>query len=457
MEYLIAYLIGAGLWFIVATIIRGYMLVENSFFRDVKESLFWGFEVLYFIGPDRLILLDKIGINALGRLTLVGQQQAQEDLINACTTQAELDGYTYPIDELEFENKEFFEFIELLKKDFTDLIEYDFSDSMKNLFKQFMCEDFVIFAQGNSKEVFCSINSKSIQISQKVFSTYKTFYKEDLEVNIYMGIYYSEAGRTQNTVKSLKKKEIADISDSYYPYINNDIMYKQFFNLQENILILAGKPGIGKSKMASSILKYATANPEIIPYDKMKENESISAQFISVCYVKSTQVLCDDIFWRELSQKEFDFVIIDDLDYFLTSRDSEVTSQEEDNKNKFLNQFLSFTDGIEKHKTKFIITTNQPFADIDSALLRKGRLFDILELRDLSGDEALVIWEENKLLKEDFLKLYSSTDRISPADIGSEISKRLNTKITEALEPYVLEDNISKVKQTKFKKKVGFN
>jgi len=45
-------------------------------------------------GIDRLVLLDKIGNNVLSRITLVGEQQAKEDEINACTTETEINNIT---------------------------------------------------------------------------------------------------------------------------------------------------------------------------------------------------------------------------------------------------------------------------------------------------------------------------------------------------------------------------
>ena len=214
--------------------------------------------------------------------------------------------YIYPIEDLEFKTEDFNEFVTIIKRDFEDVIEYNFSDSKRNVFKQFKSSQFFISAQGNSKEVYISINSKTLEISQKIFKLYKQFYKSDEEVKIYF-TSYSDAGRTGHTIKTLQKTEIEAISDSYYPYINNEIMYKQYFTLDENILILAGKPGIGKSKMAASILKFATENEDVLPYDKTKDGYN-EQQFIQVAYVKSNDVLADDSFWRELETKEYDFV-----------------------------------------------------------------------------------------------------------------------------------------------------
>ena len=231
-------------------------------------------------------------------------------------------------------------------------------------------------------------------------------------------------------------------------------MFDQFFTGVENILLLVGEPGLGKSKMSTLALKHAFHNPDKLPYDKLKDNPALDNQFISVVYVKSTDVLVNDRFWRELSKLQADICIIDDLDYMLTKRDAEVTSADDQKKNDFLNQFLSFTDGVEKYKTKFIITTNQKYDDIDSALLRKGRLFDILELRKLDKHEALDIWLDNDLPKEEFEKVFHAHE-VLPAELGSEINKRLNTRIETATATYLKEDGISKVIKATRVKKIG--
>jgi SpoVK/Ycf46/Vps4 family AAA+-type ATPase len=155
-----------------------------------------------------------------------------------------------------------------------------------------------------------------------------------------------------------------------------------------------------------------------------------------------------------LEADTYDFVILDDLDYMLTKRDSEVTSSDDAKKNNFLNQFLSFTDGIKKNNTKFIITTNQSFEDIDSALLRKGRMFDILELRRLDKNEALEIWKENELEESEFNSIFTQHEILS-ADLGSEINKRLNKRIENTLSPYLKEEGISKMTKAGRTKKIG--
>jgi SpoVK/Ycf46/Vps4 family AAA+-type ATPase len=186
----------------------------------------------------------------------------------------------------------------------------------------------------------------------------------------------------------------------------------------------------------------------------MLNNSALDNQFINIVFVKSTDVLVLDNFWRSLEQFQADIVIIDDLDYMLTKRDSEVMSADDAKKNLFLNQFLTFTDGVEKYKTKFIITTNQRFDEIDSAILRKGRLFDILELRKLDKAEAQAIWNENNLNEDDFNNTFK-TPEILQAELGSEINKRKNKRIQTAQLSYLKEEGISKVERATKPKKVG--
>jgi hypothetical protein len=82
-------------------------------------------------------------------------------------------------------------------------------------------------------------------------------------------------------------------------------------------------------------------------------------------------------------------------------------------------------------------------------------LFDIIELRRLHRAEALVIWEQNGLPESEFSKVFT-TQEILPANLGSEISKRLNKRIEKSTESYLREDGISKIQRAGRKKRVGF-
>lgn len=347
------------------------------------------------------------------------------------------EGYIYPINELELTNEDFKKFLDQLSN--YKLKEYDFTDSQ--MFKQFVCDEFWMNVNGTSKNVYMSFNCKSLDICQSLFNKWKKFAVISSDIELLLTAYYMRQGNVEDSIRNVELKEFEGVSELYYPYLDVPLMCKQLFSHKENILVLCGKPGTGKTKLTNQILKYALNNPDIVPY--FSEMDDV----ITAASVKNTEILAEDSWWGDIAHKRFSFIILDDLDYFLTPRDSEVQNQDDINKNKFINQFLSFTDGLEKNQTKFIITTNQPFNDMDTALMRSGRMFNILELRSLKNSEALAIWidcglEESKFpFKEDVLQ----------ADLGSAIEKHKNKGIS--LENYVLEENISKM--NKKRKKVG--
>jgi len=363
------------------------------------------------------------------------------------------DGFHYALQDMSIKSIDYKSFIEDLKS-ICDLKEFDYSRNKNNVNYKVQGEKLRVYVRGNSVDLFFGIYAQTEEICNKAWQIYLKHSDEDDGVDMFMHSYFMNSGQLDNASKQMDIEELQYISDKYYPYIDTQIMFDQFFTGAENILLLVGEPGLGKSKMSTLALKHAYENSDKLPYDKLEDNPALDNQFISVVYVKSTDVLINDKFWRDMAKIQADICIIDDLDYMLTKRDSEVQSIDDARKNDFLNQFLSFTDGVEKSKTKFIITTNQKYSDIDSALLRKGRLFDILELRALDAPEALSIWLDNNLDEKDFNDIFK-THEVLPADLGSEINKRLNKRIKSATQPYLKEDGISKVQKASRVKKIG--
>lgn len=367
------------------------------------------------------------------------------------------EGYVYAIPELYLSTADYRKLMEDIKEFYKDseIKEYNYTRSTNAVFVKYICDEFKIYSKGNSKDIIISVCCKTEETNHKIFELFSKYDTNESDVDIILNYYYMSGNQISENSKMYKYEELKYLSKSYYPYLDTDLMFDQFFTGAENILLVVGAPGLGKSKLSSLALKYAFENPDKLPYDKIEENSTLDSQYIVVAFVKSTTVLSNDEFWRTLEKNRPDFVIIDDLDYMLTKRDSEVVTGEDVVKNQFLNQFLSFTDGFEKHKCKFIITTNQGYDDIDTALLRKGRLFDILELRSLTNDEAKDIWLENNLPEDKFSKIFPDGD-ILPADLGSEINKWMNKRILKnALKSYIREPGISKVQKAKKSKKIS--
>lgn len=363
------------------------------------------------------------------------------------------EGYIHALQDVAIKTTEYPKLLADLKE-ICDVKEYNYSRNKNSIYYKIIGEKFKAYIRGNSIDLYCGIYTIDEDTCNAVWKIYLKHIEDDNGVDLFMHSYFMNAGQLDNNSNHMDYEELEYISEKYYPYIDTQIMFDQFFTGSENILLLVGEPGLGKSKMSTLALKHAYENSDKLPYDKLEINPALENQFVSIVYVKSTDVLVNDKFWRELSKLQADICIIDDLDYMLTKRDSEVQSIDDAKKNDFLNQFLSFTDGVEKTKTKFIITTNQKYNDIDTALLRKGRLFDILELRALTINEAFEIWKDNDLPDTEFNQIFH-TDKILPADLGSEINKRLNKRIETATASYLREDGISKVEKASRVKKIG--
>lgn len=363
-------------------------------------------------------------------------------------------GYVYPLEDMCLDTGDFDDFVAEIEKVFGKINQFDYSRNANNVNIELVSDRIIGTVGGNIDSLYVEFKFKTEEDRYEAFQVYNMFLKEETSVQIFSYSYSMYGGELSDSVKIFDDSQLENISNSFYPYIDVPVMFDQFFMGSENILLLVGEPGLGKSKLSTAALKYALQNPDKIPYDKMADDPGLESQYISVAFVKSTEVLANDNFWRTMAQTTPDFCIIDDLDYMLTSRDAEVMSHDDMLKNAFLNQFLSYTDGVEKNKTKFIITTNQHYNEIDTAVLRKGRLFDILELRKLSSDEALEIWQEFGLDTKLFFKHFPEK-HVLPAELGVMIDKQKNQRLDNPTASYLKESGISKVQRATKTKRIG--
>ena len=241
-----------------------------------------------------------------------------------------------------------------------------------------------------------------------------------------------------------KIREIGDfsgVSKLYYPFLNTDEMFKQYFISKDKLLLLAGEPGTGKTKIVDLMMQYCIKKPEMLGYTQEEIDEGVD---ISIGYVKNIDVLHLDNFWGHLSAVEYDIVILDDVDHMLIDRKNPINTGDDVNRKKFISHFLSFTDGIFDKKTKFVITTNQEVSSIDRAILRKGRCFDILKFRRLTNKEGMHIWKESNLKEEIYQEEFADNESILSCDLGSKVNffKNLDNNKIEHV-PYLLESGIS--------------
>lgn len=160
-----------------------------------------------------------------------------------------------------------------------------------------------------------------------------------------------------------------ELADYYDTYLTSD----------SNVLILLGPPGTGKTSFLRGLLHHAQSDA-LISYDP--------------------DILQDDEIFADFMSGQEQFMILEDADTFLASRTK--------SGNTVMHKFLNVGDGLLSTKGKKIVfTTNLPSVrDIDDALMRPGRCFDVLRFAKLSVAEA-------KAVRPD----YDGTEPVSLAEL----------------------------------------
>lgn len=157
-----------------------------------------------------------------------------------------------------------------------------------------------------------------------------------------------------------------------YPYISDIGDYiKDYLDSDESALILIGPPGTGKTRL----LRYVV-------------QKAIESNFTTgVFYTNDSSVLDHDIMFSDFLESDFRVMVLEDMDLSLGKRT---------NGNTQMYRLLATADGfIQSRGRKIIISTNiSDRNEIDPALIRDGRCFDILNTRKLKNDEVLKLLEE---------------------------------------------------------------
>lgn len=156
-----------------------------------------------------------------------------------------------------------------------------------------------------------------------------------------------------------------EISREFYPWINTDLQtyYKKFVESKSQILVLYGPPGTGKTSFIRDLICETGMN-SFISYDlKILTSDSMFVEY--------------------LTDKNYDAIVVEDADELLSSNRGD--------HNKVIAKILNISDGLIKLPSKkLIFTTNlTKIQEIDSAIIRPGRCFDVMEFRNLTPDEAV--------------------------------------------------------------------
>ncbi len=191
---------------------------------------------------------------------------------------------------------------------------------------------------------------------------------------------YSANGDSVNIPMTDEKTPITEM----YPFLKDETIedyYKRFMDSSASILLLIGPPGTGKTTFIRGLLNYVQKNA-IVTYDE--------------------NILSKDYIFARFIEDDASVMVIEDADNFLKSRADG---------NSMMHRFLNVGDGLISMKNKkMIFSTNLPsISDVDPALIRPGRCFDIVTFENYTVDQAKKLAETLKIefTPEDGKKTYS--------------------------------------------------
>jgi hypothetical protein len=224
-------------------------------------------------------------------------------------------------------------------------------------------------------------------------------------VTSYIEWIYGNDGNSVNVPLNRDRLPIEEM----YPFLNGESLesyYDRYMASSANILLLIGPPGTGKTTFIRGLLAYRNCSA-IVTYD--------------------AQILEKDGFFARFIEDDAEVMVLEDSDAFLKSRSDG---------NTMMHRFLNVGDGLVTTKgKKMIFSTNLPsIRDIDSALIRPGRCFDILEFKPLS------VFDAKKLAEK----------------LDAKLPERKSGEVIEYSIAEVFNEQSEHAKNAKSNRKVGF-
>jgi hypothetical protein len=271
-------------------------------------------------------------------------------------------------------------------------LEENYSDCL--IVESSSSDGFVIHEESNNFIKY-SVNSNSTTVrsfgDEKWVEEVVTVVEEKFSVvTSYIEWIYGSDGNSVNVPLNRDRLPVAEM----YPFLNGESLesfYDRYMQSSANILLLIGPPGTGKTTFIRGLLAHRNCSA-IVTYD--------------------AQILEKDGFFARFIEDDAEVMVLEDSDAFLKSRSDG---------NTMMHRFLNVGDGLVTTKgKKMIFSTNLPsIRDIDSALIRPGRCFDIVTFDQLDIAQANAL--ADKLgVKLPMRPRGKETDKYSIAEVFNE-------------------------------------
>lgn len=178
-------------------------------------------------------------------------------------------------------------------------------------------------------------------------------------------------------IQSESLQDAKEAVPSFYPWMGEvDVAsyIREFLESSANVLVLFGEPGGGKTTMIRTAVKRLGLRALGTADQRIMNSEG----FIQQCGIKMS---------GQNDGSRYDLLVAEDADILASKRTDG---------NTVMSALLNALDGATKETAfKLVITTNKKtLADMDPALLRAGRCFDVMEFGRLTAEQAEKVRED---------------------------------------------------------------
>jgi len=233
----------------------------------------------------------------------------------------------------------------------------------------------LISAQGNRKSDYCSCHFEIWSADVETAEAAKAVILETagsarLTEPMFSIDWYFLTSRGSLECATIEELANDVLLDEAYPGVDGGVnaFIDRYLASDETVLVLQGPPGTGKTRLVRAIL------------GRISRRTGEEAQ---VMYTGDKKTLeSDQIFVKFITGWE-DAFVVEDADHILRPRSDG---------NEHLHRFLTIADGVVRSQgRKIIFTTNLPnVGDLDEALVRPGRCFARVNIREMTHAEAIV-------------------------------------------------------------------
>lgn len=216
------------------------------------------------------------------------------------------------------------------------------------------------------------VQATSMEVLNELMVKLKSLFPEKGKSEVKINWFYMNSRNELSSVEiSLDETHVP--MQEMYPFLDCPLneYYQKFIDSKSNVLLLIGPPGTGKTTFIRGLLSQARKK---------------------VMTSSDASTLVSDNIFIEFISGQYEYLVVEDADEFLLSRDNE--------RNCIMNKLLNTSDGIisvPKSKKMIFSTNIKDVNSIDEALIRPGRCFDVLTFDTLKEDQARILFEKLNL------------------------------------------------------------